>query len=85
MGDRDRDKDRVTPQHEGYVHEYEHEHEHEYEYKPREYVVRYYTCARPECRYRTESAEEARKHELSRKGHYCEEEHVIKSRIRIPK
>ncbi len=52
------------------------------EFEAREYLIRYYTCARPECRYRTELLEEARKHELTHRGHYYEEEYVIKSRIR---
>ncbi|MEM0364919.1 MAG: hypothetical protein QXS25_05065 [Candidatus Nitrosocaldus sp.] len=55
------------------------------EFEAREYLIRYYTCARPECRYRTELLEKAREHELTHRGHYCEIEHVIKSRIRLPR
>ncbi|MEM4318175.1 MAG: hypothetical protein QXQ68_08970 [Candidatus Nitrosocaldaceae archaeon] len=33
------------------------------EFEAREYLIRYYTCARPECRYRTELLEKAREHE----------------------
>ncbi|MEM3103390.1 MAG: hypothetical protein QXL93_01750 [Candidatus Nitrosocaldus sp.] len=56
------------------------------EFEAREYLIRYYTCARPECRYRTELLEKAREHEheLTHRGH-CYKEYVIKSRIRLPR